>query len=92
MISKPDLTAKIIQFKGDVAESYRELSVAIKKEFGSASIASKEQSNTIIAAVEVYLRLGELLNNPSQEDLDRMILARDKLNTYQKQHTQRDLF
>lgn len=87
MLNKPDLTSKIIQFKGDVAESYRELSVAIKKEFGSAVIASKEQSNTIKAAVEVYLRLGELLNNPSQEDLDRMILARDKMLTYQRNHS-----
>lgn len=86
MISKPDLTAKIIQFKGDVAESYRELSVAIKKEFGSATISLKQQSHTIVAATEIYLRLGELLNNPSQEDLDRMILARDRLNTYQRQH------
>lgn len=91
MINKPDLTSKIIQFKGDAAESYRELSVAIKKEFGSATIAMRESSATIKAATESYIRLGELLNNPSQEDLDRMILARDRLNTYQRQHPQKDL-
>ena len=85
-----DPVIKIIQFKGDVAESYRELSVAIKKEFGSATISIKETSATTKAATEVYLRLGELLNNPSQEDIDRMILARDKLNTYQRKY-QKDL-
>ena len=48
-----DPVIKIIQFKGDTAESYRELSVAIKQEFGSATIAMKETSITIRAATEV---------------------------------------
>lgn len=84
--NKDDPILKIIQFKGDVAESFSELTVAIKKECGSIRMAQKAESNTIRAAAETLIRFGELLNNPSQEDLDRMILARDRQQTYMKRH------
>lgn len=71
---------KIILFKGEVAESYLELSAAIKQECGSIRMAQASESLIIRAAAENLLRFAELLNNPTPSDLDNLIVMKNRIS------------
>ena len=71
---------QIVRLKGTLAEMYEELTACVKKEFGTIRLAQKEESKTVQTVAELLINLGEVLNNPSQQDIDNMILAKNKLH------------